>query len=404
MKIAHLSDTHLGYAGPGQSSWVEHPWKPNIMVRQWEADLMLGLARAIDAILEQIHPDLVIHTGDLFDCAMPTPHNIDFAMTQFKRLSMAGIPVALVEGAHSYPRDHTHGHVLTLLAHLDGVTVFCERDGNVRVGEAVVHAFPYVAAARGRAPTRDSLDDSSYNILAAYVVADGLRFFKRQHRPAGDLAVSACVGWYDYVALGHYHRFAQVPETECAFYAGSTAMVTWNDLRPGYSFGVNVVELVKGNSPVVSRTLVETRPMHSYGLDDAQGFSATEILELLARQVEAIPPERGYCRTVVLEMDPQARREIDVDDVRALFEGAAALRIELQPRVQRWDGELSEARMHSGVKERFVKAVKSMELVPDLESEVIVLGRRLLKQAADDVSAEDAEDGYEEPRNEGDIE
>lgn len=373
------------------------------MIRQWEADLMLGFARAVDIILERIQPDLVIHAGDLFHAPRPTPHNMDFAMTQLKRLSAAGVPVVLVEGVHSYPRDHTHGHVVRLFAHLDGVTVFCEEEGNVRIGEALIHAFPYVAAARGRTPTRDSLDASAHNILVAHAVADGLRYFKKTHRPAGDLGVSACAGWYDYVALGHYHRFAQVPGTECAFYSGPTSMVFWNDLRPGYSFGLNVIEL--GNSsPVVRRELVETRPMYAYGLDDAQGLLASEVLELLARQTRAALPAGAYCQVEVLGMEPHARREIDVEQVRELFAGSAGLRVNLQPRTLEWEGGIAQARNHGEPEERFLHIVESMELAQDLEPEVAALGKRLIKQAADQLSAEDAALGYEEERGEDDTE
>ena len=72
MKLVHLSDTHLGYRGQGIEKMVDDPWRPVVPIRQREADLMLGLIRAVDRILEQPHPDVVLHSGNLFDTARNT--------------------------------------------------------------------------------------------------------------------------------------------------------------------------------------------------------------------------------------------------------------------------------------------------------------------------------------------
>ncbi len=394
MKIAHLSDTHLGYRGQGIPKYVEHPWKPDIMIRQWEADLMMGLKRAIDAIIERIQPQLVIHTGDLFDSARPTPHSVDFAMGQIKRLSEAGIPTVLVEGVHSYPRDHTRGHVVQLLTHLGRVTVFCTAEGQARIGDVAIHAVPYVAAARGHTPPQSRPGDATHNVLVAHAVADGHYFYKG-HRSAADLGVSECAPWYDYIALGHYHRFAQVPGTECAFYSGATAMVTWDDLWPGYTFGVNVIDL-GGQAPVVSRELLETRPMHAYGLDDAHGLSAQDVLDLLERQTQAMPPPDAYCQLIVEGMEPHARRELDISDVEALFAGAASLSHSVRSRTQRF--EVARAGMADGGRpeDRYTQIVTGMGLEPALQAEVESLGQDFLERATAQISAEDGVDAHEE--------
>ena len=58
MKLVHLSDTHLGYRGQGIEKMVEDPWRPGVPIRQREADLMLGLIRAVDRILSSRIPML----------------------------------------------------------------------------------------------------------------------------------------------------------------------------------------------------------------------------------------------------------------------------------------------------------------------------------------------------------
>src|SRR5260370_16558509 len=118
MKLVHLSDTHLGYRGQGIEKMVDDPWRPGVPIRQREADLMLGLIRAVDRILEQPHPDVVLHSGNLFDTARPTAHLLDFAMTQLRRLAEAGIPFRIAYANPSTPPAPTHPPPLPPPPHL----------------------------------------------------------------------------------------------------------------------------------------------------------------------------------------------------------------------------------------------------------------------------------------------
>ncbi len=387
MKIAHLSDTHLGYPGQGFERPVEDPWRPGVHVRLREVDLMRGLERAVDRIVAHIRPELVIHSGDLFDSARPTAHMLNFAMVQLKRLPDSGIPVVIVEGNHSSPRDPRHGHTLQLLAHLRGITVICEDAAIVRQGQVVVHAFPHRAGLLGRLPSPEHVDPSCVNVLVAHGVADGWEFFKTG-RPAPDLSIRACADCYDYLALGHCHRFAQVPGTTRAFYAGATSMVTWGDFRPGHRFGLNVVTFGAAGA-VVERELIETRAMHAYGLDNAEGLSPNDVLDFLGRQAAEMPPDDAYCRVIVERLDPLARRELSSRLVEEIFGSAAALLTSLRAREQRWDA------IHSGLVEggdpvtRFRHLVAQTDGDEAFKGEVLELGETLLARAAERVAAED---------------
>ena len=55
------------------------------MIGAREYDIMAAFEQAISRLVERA-PDLVLHTGDLFDSARPAPHVLDFAMRQVKRL------------------------------------------------------------------------------------------------------------------------------------------------------------------------------------------------------------------------------------------------------------------------------------------------------------------------------
>lgn len=387
MKIVHLSDTHLGYMGQGLQRFVTVPWLPNIPVRQQAADIVAAFTSAIDRIITTIQPDLVIHSGDVFDSARPTPHMVDLAMTQLRRLSDAGIQTIIIEGNHSYPRDRSYGSILKLLSHIPRVTVVCDEVACFRHETILLHAVPYRAALHGSGPVPEDIDPAVSNVLIAHGVADGDIFF-RAGRAAVDLPIQEVADWFAYIALGHCHRFAQVTGIRHGFYAGSLAMVTWRDFRPCHSFGFNVVTIT-GGEVQMHRELLPTRPMWPYGLDDARGLSPTDVLTHLQRQAAALPPNDAYCRVLVDGLDPLTRRELAHHDVEEIFASAAGRVISLRAREQHWEA-IREGLVEGGTPDsRLAQLVSRLDLDADLVAEVQALGQQLLQQAFARVSADD---------------
>ena len=398
MRLAHLADTHLGYAG-GPPVLVEDPWRPRTLLRHRQVDIMSAFAQAVDRIIDHVRPDVVVHAGDLFDSAQPPPHAVDFAMTQLARLSAEGIPVVIVEGNHSFPRDRARGNVLRIVAHLRGVTVICDDAQQVVIGDVAFDGFPHRALARGRVPDRTALRAGA-NVLVAHAVADGWHYFKTG-RPGADLAVAACAPWYDYVALGHCHRFWQIPETDRAFYSGATAMVTWHDLVPGHRFGFSVVTL-GGGVPDVRAELLDGRPMHTYGLDDAGGLTAREVLALLAHQAAGEAPDGANCLVVVEGLDPPVRRELSTREVAEIFGAAAGMDIRLRQRELRWEGVRAGLVEGGDPARRFEELVRVGGGDETFRQDVLSLGRELLDRAHEQLGAEDlAVAGVAGARSEG---
>ena len=95
MRIVHLSDTHLGYAAYGRVN--------DRGLNQREEDVFAAFSRVVDATLE-IHPDVVIHAGDLFDSVRPTNRAVSFAVEQILRLAKRGIPFVAISGNHETPK------------------------------------------------------------------------------------------------------------------------------------------------------------------------------------------------------------------------------------------------------------------------------------------------------------
>src|SRR6266536_1959308 len=104
MRVAHLADTHLGYAGSLIQPNVADPFASGARVSARAAEILIAFDTLVTRLLEA-PVDAVLHCGDLFDTPRPSPAIQQFAMRELSRLTNAGMPVFIVEGHHSYPRQ-----------------------------------------------------------------------------------------------------------------------------------------------------------------------------------------------------------------------------------------------------------------------------------------------------------
>ena len=389
VRIAHISDSHLGYAGHDIQSYVEDPSNPGTKITQRAADIAQAFERTIDLILHGDRPDLVIHSGDLFDSARPAASTIDLAMRQISRLTREDIPILIVEGNHSYPRDRAMGHVLRLLEYISGVTVVCEEYAHTQLDrfDLLIHSLPHAALMAGAKPTIECINKKCWNVLVAHGVVDGMPFFKTG-RPAPPVPLQSCDDWYHYIALGHYHQFCQPNLHPCAFYAGAPTMVTWGDFTAGHAFSFNLVTFADEEA-TFKRVTIPGRQLYGYGLDDARGLSAAEILTLVGRQRDALPPSGAYCLVEIRQVDPRARDELSRAEVEDLFLDAAALKVTLEASIPVWKATQNAQQAIGSPTERYVELVGMMDGDERFRNEVLGLGNELLEEAASALAAGD---------------
>ncbi|MER3437278.1 MAG: hypothetical protein C4346_06635 [Chloroflexota bacterium] len=107
LRIAHLSDTHLGY----RAFYKADP----VTGRNQRA---LDIERAYETVISDIltrDVDLVIHSGDVFHHTRPAYSAMRAFVRQTRRLETAGVPVVVIAGNHETPRLRTSGSVFSVL-------------------------------------------------------------------------------------------------------------------------------------------------------------------------------------------------------------------------------------------------------------------------------------------------
>ena len=148
MRIAHLSDVHLGFR-------QFHRLTP-LGINQREADVANGFRLAIDGVIAA-RPDAVLIAGDLFHAVRPTNAAIIFAFRQFQRLreALPEAPIVIIAGNHDTPRSSETGSILRLYEEL-GLDVALDEPRRMAwpALDLSVLAVPHAAL---RAPERPAL-------------------------------------------------------------------------------------------------------------------------------------------------------------------------------------------------------------------------------------------------------
>lgn len=329
MRLLHVSDWHLGRVTGRVSRAPDHD---AVIARTCEV--------ARDAC-----PDLVIHTGDLFDAVRPPYEEMSRGVEALRRLAEVA-PVLVVCGNHDSPSLF---RVFAALHGAGGRITFADRprvepylfpaaDG----GRIRVAALPFVHANRAvtvlethpsawRAAYADRLagiwghlrtgladghdDGRDVLVLAAHLHLAGatLSGSERRVHVGDDYATRAeHLPAAAYAAFGHIHRPQAIPGTATGHYAGSPVPLDFGE--EGEAKSVLLVEAAAGR-----RARVETVP-----LDAGRPLRTIRCgLEDLPAQAEAA---RGaLCRVLVRTAAPTAGLE---DRVRAAL-GPAAVVLEV---------------------------------------------------------------------------
>ncbi|MFD7068358.1 exonuclease SbcCD subunit D [Streptomyces sp. NPDC059913] len=320
MKALHTSDWHLGRTLQRRS-------------RDDEFDAVLA---EITAIAEAAQPDLIVHSGDLFDSYRPAHKDVLRALrclNAFARIA----PTVVLGGNHDSPelfdllnyvctlRPDTDQHRLRF-AHSRGdtdpgtVLDFDSRDGCQRIRLAALpyvhpnrylHLFPgfgttagaYATGLRelqegllarlhdGYDPERDVLLFTAHQYVTSAIPSQSERMWEVREPYATDADALPQVA---YCALGHVHKPQPVGTGRPARYAGSPLQMDFGESEETKS--VTVVEAGPGR-----RTLITPHTLHS-GRRLARFHGTLEELGADAAQYSG-----AYLKAVIRSDEPIAR-------------------------------------------------------------------------------------------------
>ncbi len=315
VRIAHISDTHLGTRfreGIKQNMWAEE-----MRSRLLENDFYERFREMFEIIATMDPPvDLVVHSGDLYDT--PTANNsrpppemarivTQTALKGF--IENTGIPILIIEGNHGLFRSYELSLLETLKIAIPGLEVFTQVDLKRALQEGTplkkeydnfeVFCFPFIGY--------DILESSNHvtvyndwvtncqvpnSKLPSVAVAHGMGADKSLHPAIMSMG-------YEYVALGHDHR--QVKHSSNAWFAGSPER--WRFDEAGLKKGFLVVDVAASKKPKITQIELDyRRPV----LNEKIRIESEDTVDSIIDKVESWLEKNGF----LSEWDPATAARI----------------------------------------------------------------------------------------------
>ena len=381
IKVAHLSDTHIGYeAYKNVSAGGEN---------QRAVDFAKAFILAVDGII-QSDPDVVIHSGDVADRTQIPIRLMLLIRQQFSRLASlrpdgTRRQLVVVAGNHEIPRNRKEACFLELFKGLPGVHIVSKDYTQVTFADPkltggasailqdlVVHALPHEALKSTDFSIITPLPNK-VNILSSHGVAGGSELYVRSLGREFAIPTDVLVRDWDYGALGHWHKQGPVnivatggvrkkkknnllPDLSLAqrdeegftpgidyldpddqalvgklWYAGSTENSGFGDLRDnGTKRGWLLVEVEKGATPKVERKWITIRTMFRLPVINCLNLAPDEITAKLLEHLKDGNPTGAVVGQIVTDVTPQIWSLVDVAKVRKA--ASQALNYEIQVR------------------------------------------------------------------------
>ena len=356
MKLLHFSDTHLGFSEYNKID-------PESGLNQREQDFYNAWQQVIDAIFAH-KPDIVLHAGDLFHTPRPSNRAIRVALEGIQKISDAGIPMVLISGNHETPRIRTTGSIFESIDLFSNVhAAYKSRYEKFSIQGVDFHCLPHCSLT-------EEMDDA-FAELAKNVTAErnvlishgawggkeyGMGEFNEQRLPDVE---ALTVKKFDYIALGHYHRYVAVKENAC--YSSSTERTSLNEHNS--TCGYLTIDLETGERQYHE---INVRPMLKPPAVDCGGLATGEIYKRL-QTLAAGKINDAVMQIQLVNIEQDAFLKLDMRAIDELFSAAFVLEKQFMRKSEAGGGVSASAKIESLPLEfeRYIQALKSAELQKD---------------------------------------
>ncbi len=347
--FVHAADLHLGYT------------QYNLDVRR--EDFNTVFQELVDKTIE-LKPDFMIIAGDIFEHARPSNVTLETAITNFRRLRDAEIPVLTVDGSHDSAPNVITGTILNPLDSAGLIRYLPRHEGaSWRNESCYVLGIPNF---RTRRKTEEELpaflqqnkptpDPSLFNILVFHMALDipALKPPQMEAEARPELLPDG----FNYYAGGHIHTpYKSSFKKRLLVYSGCTETVNYEDAETEKGF--YHVEVNDKGVPKLNRIKLETPRRFIILNRDYTGLTAAKITETVAQLVKEAD-ETGAVVVPILRgvLPPEVERtEIDLAKIRSSAEKALLVHPVLRLRESEVSEEVIRSIFEGGMKDLKTKA------------------------------------------------
>ncbi|TXT55225.1 MAG: DNA double-strand break repair protein Mre11 [Candidatus Thorarchaeota archaeon] len=264
VRIAHISDSHLG--------------NTLFQLVERKEDVRKCLRKAVRMAMRQ-SPDILVHTGDLFDNPLPSMEDLNFAMELFKSVQDK-VEVFLVHGNHDIPFGYHH--IQSPITSLEtagvvkstGKSDYKLHEVDIDGKKTEIHLISWTRERSFQRKLNDIIPETNPAFLFAHHIPV----------PKERLPIH-----FNYYGCGHAHSFWLDEEYDIGR-PGSTCYVNWNKEIGGTKKLIVIDSDKQGNE----YTTEQINDIREFKFPQAQitGMGPDEVNSYLKKILEKLSPKK----------------------------------------------------------------------------------------------------------------
>jgi len=357
LRIAHISDSHLGYF--------------QYRLNERKEDFLKAFREAVRRAIEE-KVDFIIHTGDLFESYHPDVSTISEAISVFKEIKDAGIPVFSITGNHDRVLRRGYSPPHRILKDLDLIELI-DPVGDLNyegVYIAGMRYFPktYMKGIKERFFSKfsENAQRADFSIFMFHQGLDQYLYYDYAY----ELNISDLPEGFNYYAGGHIHAFIRTNfKGGILSYAGSTEFRSKREVKAGRR-GFNIFNLETGE---LQR--VELQSLREFFVIETDEERAPEELRELLEKVKD-------CREKPVVLVDYSYKNSDLNSLEELIEKlkkhSLIVKISENRLLDEEQTITTENKSYGEIYEEFLKSQGAPK-------EVISIGRQIVDGSPNDV-------------------
>lgn len=326
VKIAHLSDLHLGY----KSGRIKN--KQDLNLR--EADGYVAFSNLVTDVINE-KPDFAILAGDTFHNPTPDMRTVLFAQNQFRRFWEAGIPVYIIAGNHD-TSDIKSEIAASRILHDPWRKIYSHIEPYIKY-EAYPGIFIHLVSHHMYSEQDETMRniktvDGTINIFSTHgsIIDPILKEKLHTDQSPREIVIPDFLiedNDWDYIMLGHIHERGWVGSKDKKsdtsntklFYNGSLIRRGFSDKAVPLGRGWTLWTMGTDGKFTPEIKTVQQRPQYDFPVINAESFTSQEITDaiiknLVTTQVESNvfePITAPILRQTLLNVSPAKYAALD---------------------------------------------------------------------------------------------
>ena len=308
--FVHVADLHLGYA------------QYNLDVRRQDFDN--AFREVVDKTIA-LKPDFMLIAGDVFHQPRPSNVTLESAISNFRRLRDAGIPVLAVDGGHDSAPNMVTGTILNPLDSAGLVHYLPRHEGaSWRNENCYVYGVPNYRTKRKTdeqlpqflEQNKPSPDPSLFNVFLFHMAID-LPYIDKPPQMEAEASPEIMPDGFNYFAGGHVHRpFIGKFKNGLLVYSGCTETVSIDDAQTEKGF--YHIEVDEKGVPKLKRVKLESLRQFTVLEHDYSGLLPRKITEEAVKLLKENDVEGAIIALVLKGTLPAEanRAEVDLAQIR----------------------------------------------------------------------------------------